>query len=153
MRARPSRHDECDWLFELHRSEGPEIGLDLERQFKTLHDRAQVLLAICGVLISASVIITTGRRVGGSTHAVHDIAGWLLALAGFSDIAATSVIVAGVLSIRWLTQLPGEDLRTWVMRAIAHRDTKTRAYRVALRLVLLSMLFYQAAVLIVVLQL
>ena len=36
---------------------------------------------------------------------------------------------------------------------IAHRDHKTRAYHAALGMVMMSMLFYQAAVLIVVLQL
>jgi hypothetical protein len=40
-----------------------------------------------------------------------------------------------------------------MVRTIAYRDRKTHAYQFALGLVLLSMLFYQAAVLIVVLQL
>lgn len=81
------------------------------------------------------------------------VAGWLLALAGLCDIMATAIIVGGVLHIRWLTQEPTEDLRTWMMRAIAHRDAKTRAYHAALIVVMLSMLFYQGAVLIVVFQL
>jgi hypothetical protein len=40
-----------------------------------------------------------------------------------------------------------------MMRAIAHRDTKTRAVHAALAVVILSMLVYQSAVLIIVLQL
>jgi len=112
-----------------------------------------VLLGICGVLLTASVLITTGRIIGQGSYALERIAGWFLALAGLCDIASTAIIVGGVLHIRWLTQAPGEDLRAWMMRAIAHRDAKTRAYHVALGVVMLSMAFYQAAVLIVVLQL
>ena len=67
--------------------------------------------------------------------------------------AAPGIKVGGVLNIRWLTQRPGEDARSWVSRAIAYRDRKRRIYHLALGLVMLSMLFYQAAVLIVVLQL
>jgi hypothetical protein len=126
---------------------------ELEQQFGTLHGRAQLLLGICGVLLTASVLITTGRIIGRGTLALARIAGWLLAAAGFCDITATAIIVAGVLHIRWLTQDPSEDLRAWMMRAIAHRDAKTRTYHIALAVVLLSMLFYQAAVLIVVVQL
>lgn len=112
-----------------------------------------MLLGICGVLLTASVLITTGRIIGQGSYALERIAGWFLALAGLCDIASTAIIVGGVLHIRWLTQAPGEDLRAWMMRAIAHRDAKTRAYHVALGVVMLSMAFYQAAVLIVVLQL
>src|SRR5262249_23698501 len=142
-----SRAEECD------RSDDSAIKRELEQQFATLHNRAQVLLGICGVLLTASVLITTGRIIGRGDYALERAAGWLLALAGLCDIASTAIVVGGVLHIDWLTQAPGEDLRDWMMRAIAHRDTKTRAYHAALGGVMLSMLFYQAAVLIVVLQL
>lgn len=126
---------------------------ELEQQFATLHARAQVLLGICGVLLTASVLITTGRIIGRGNYQLARLAGTFLALAGLCDIAATAIVVGGVLNIRWLTQEPSKDLRAWMMRAIAHRDKKTRAYHLALSVVLLSMVFYQAAVLIVVLQL
>jgi hypothetical protein len=153
VRAALTHSEECDQLTELHRADRTAIQQELERQFATLHGRAQVLLGICGVLITASVLITTGRIIGRGGYALARLAGWLLALAGLCDIAATAICVAGVLHIRWLTQEPREDLRAWMMRAIAHRDTKTRAYHAALAFAMVSMLFYQAAVLIVVLQL
>jgi hypothetical protein len=126
---------------------------ELEQQFATLHSRAQVLLGICGVLLTASVLITTGRIIGRGNYALARIAGWSLALAGLCDITATAIVVGGVLRIRWLTRLPDEDLSAWMTRAIAHRDAKTRAYHVALGVVLVSMLFYQTAVLLIILQL
>ena len=151
MRA-AARAEECEQLIEVHRSE-PELRGEVAQQFTTLHGRAQVLLGICGVLLTASVLITTGRIIGHGTYVLERVAGMLLALAGLCDIVATGIVVAGVLHIRWLTPRHGEDLRTWIMRALAHRDAKTRAYHAALAAVILSMLFYQAAVLIVVLQL
>jgi hypothetical protein len=153
VQAAQRQVEERDQLIELYRADSAAIWHELEEQFKTLHNRAQVLLGICGVLITASVLITTGRIIGRGTLALAHAAGWLLALAGLCDIAATAIIVGGVLQIRWLTQSPGEDLRSWTMRAVAHRDAKTRAYHVALVITMLSMLFYQAAVLIAVLQL
>ena len=126
---------------------------ELEEQFKMLHGRAQVLLGICGVLLTSSVLITTGRIIGQGNYELARLAGWLLALAGLCDITATAISVGGVLHIRWVTQGLDEDVRAWMMRALAHRDRRTRAYHVALGVVLLSMLFYQAAVLLVVLQL
>src|SRR5215510_2887110 len=100
-----SRADESD------RSDGSAIQRELEQQFATLHGRAQVLLGICGVLLTASVLITTGRIIGRGSYTLERVAGWLLALAGMCDIASTAIIVGGVLHIRWLTQEPGEDLR------------------------------------------
>lgn len=143
MQASEDQAEECERL----------TREEIESQFATLHGRAQLLLGICGVLLTASVLITTGRIIGRGTYMLARVAGWLLALAGLSDIAATAIIVGGVLHIRWLTQEPSDDLHGWMMRAIAHRDAKTRAYHAALAIVMLSMLFYQGAVLIVVLQL
>lgn len=153
MRAAQRQLEERDQLIELYRADGSAIWHELEEQFKTLHGRAQVLLGICGVLITASVLITTGRIIGKGSLTLAHAAGLFLALAGMCDLAATAIIVGGVLQIRWLTQSPGEDLRGWTMRAIAHRDAKTRAYHVALVITMLSMLFYQGAVLIAVVQL
>lgn len=154
MRAvQDRRAEECDRLFVLHHSDPTSIRKELDQQFATLHGRAQLLLGICGVLLSASVLITTGRIIGRGTYELERVAAALLAFAGMCDIAATAIIVGGVLRIQWLTQAPAEDLREWMMRAITHRDAKTRAYHVALGFAMLSMSVYQAAVLIVVLQL
>jgi hypothetical protein len=153
VRGSLRRASECDHFLELHRSDPSAIRRDLEEQFKALQGRSHVLLGICGVLLTASVLITTGRIISKGNYALARAAGWLLALAGLCDIMATFVIVAAVLNIQWITRMPNEDLRTWIARAIAYRDHKTLAYHFALGVVLLSMLFYQAAVLIVVLQL
>jgi hypothetical protein len=145
-----TREEECDRILKGH---GPEdferISSALDRQFGTIHNRAQLLLGICGVMISASVLITTGRIIGRPDFLHQHIAGRLLIVAGGTEILAAAVVVAGVLSVRWITQQPGDDLRGWVISNLAYRDRKTRSYRVAIALVLLSLVTYQVAVAIV----
>jgi hypothetical protein len=153
VRALQSRAEERDQLVALYRWDSTAIKRELDQQFTTLHNRAQLLLGLCGVLLTAAVLITTGRIIGRGTYSLQHVAGLCLGAAGFCDIVATTIIVGGVLHIRWLTPGPGEDLGAWTLRAVSHRDRKTRAYHAALVVLMLSMAFYEAAVLIVVLQL
>jgi hypothetical protein len=89
-----------------------EIRREIAQPFATLHGRAQVLLGICGVLLTASVLITTGRLLDRGSYALARLAGWLLALADLCDIAATAICVGGVLHIRWLTEDPSRTCAT-----------------------------------------
>jgi hypothetical protein len=77
----------------------------------------------------------------------------VLVVAGILEITAAAVVVAGVLRVRWITQQPGADLSEWVMSNLAYRDEKVRVYRVAMVLLLLSMVAYQTAIAIALLQL
>jgi hypothetical protein len=149
-----TREDECERIMTAHGSDFERISEALDRQFRTIHNRAQLLLGICGVLISASVVVTTGRLIGRRPEFAHQhVAGVLLVVAGLLEIAAAAVVVGGVLNVRWITQQPGEDLHAWVFTNLAYRDTKTVAYRVATGLILCSMISYQAAIAIAMLQL
>jgi hypothetical protein len=149
-----SRDEECERILNVH---GPgdfaAISTELNRQFATIHNRAQLLLGICGVLISASVLVTTGRLIGRPQFLHQRFAGRLLVVAGLLEIAAAAVVVGGVLNVRWITQQPGGDLRAWVLSNLKYRDGKTRAYRLGLVLVLLSMVLYQTAVAVALIQL
>lgn len=117
----------------------------LDVQFKLLHGRAQVLLGICGVLVSTSVLLMSAK-LAMRANAVH--IQWITPLllgAGAAAITAAAIVVAGVLRIRWTTELPGPDLRTWVMTSLRYRDSKTNAYRVSTLVLLLSMALFQTA--------
>jgi len=149
--------EECERIVKSH---GPEdferISEALDRQFRTIHNRAQLLLGICGVLISASVVVTAGRLIGRAARPEFEhqhAAGRLLVVAGMLDIAASAVVVGGVLNIRWSTRQPGDDLHAWVLSNLAYRDRKTRAYQVATVFLLFSMIAYQIAIAIAMLQL
>jgi uncharacterized membrane protein YcjF (UPF0283 family) len=150
-----SREAECQRILTAH---GPpnfeRISEALDRQFNTINNRAQLLLGICGVLISASVVVTTGRLIGRRAEFAHQhLAGVLFVAAGILEIAAAAVVVGGVLHIRWITQQPEQDLHHWVHSTLIYRDRKTLAYRWAIVLVLLSMISYQVAISIALLQL
>jgi hypothetical protein len=156
-RAGPSltREEECDRIVKSH---GPgdfdSISKALDRQFRTIHNRAQLLLGICGVLISAGVVVTTGRLIGRRPELEHQrLAGVMLVIAGSLDVAAAIIVVGGVLTIRWITQQPGEDLRAWVYSNLAYRDRKTRAYTAAIVLLLFSVISHQIAMAIALLRL
>ena len=150
-----TREEECERIVKAHGPDGfDRISEALDRQFRTIHNRAQLLLGICGVLISASVVVTTGRLIGRRPEFQHQhFAGVMLVIAGVLEIAAAGVVVGGVLNIRWITQHAGDDLHAWVRANLAYRDRKTAAYRLAIAFVLLSMLSYQIAIAIALLQL
>jgi hypothetical protein len=54
------------------------ISAALDRQFHTIHNHAQLLLGICGVLITASVLVTSGRLTGRPLFLYRHFAGALL---------------------------------------------------------------------------
>jgi hypothetical protein len=147
---RPSgltREEECERILEHY---GPEhfekISDALDGQFRTIHNRAELLLGICGILISANVIVSTGRLLREGDFA-HQLAPRVfLAAAGALVMLAAGIVVGGVLRVRWITQQPGDDIRSWVMSNLAYRDAKTRSYRISTLLVLVAMASYEIAV-------
>jgi hypothetical protein len=150
-----SRVEECERIVEFYHSDFEAISVALDRQFRTMHNRAQVLLAICGILISASVLVTTGKLIARPVSGLTgkpSVAGIVLVVAGMLEVAAAAVVVGGVMSVRWITQQPGTEVRAWVMSNLVYRDQKTDVYHVAVLLVLLSMLAYQTAITIALLQ-
>lgn len=143
---RLTREEECDRILKTCGPDHTEkIFLVIDRQFRMLHNRAQVLLAICGVLLSTSVVLMTGKIIS-STHLEHQaVIVPLLVAAGAAEIAAAAIVVGGVLRIRWTSQLPGDDVRGWVLHSLQYRDRKTTTYHTGIAVLLLSMLFFQTA--------
>jgi len=146
MGAPLSRDQECERILQVHaRDDFERISVVFDRQFRTIHNRAQLLLGICSVLISANVLVSAGRLIGRVSPS-RPVVGFPLLVAGVLAITAAGVICSAVARVRWTTQQSGDDLRSWVLTNLAYRDAKTRAYRLSVWLVMLSMLAYQAAV-------
>lgn len=141
-----TRDEECERILRVSGDDHQAIIAALDRQFRIIHNRAQVLLAICGVLLSTSVVLMTGKIIGRAKPMPGDPIGKLLIAAGATEIAATAIIVGGVLNVRWMSQLEGRDLREWIGTSLRYRDGKTHAYRLGILLVLISMILYQSAV-------
>lgn len=112
----------------------------LERQFSVLHNRTQVMIGLCGVVITTTGF--SGRIIAGTNFVAQ-----LLIVNGISLVLlAAAVVVWSVLHLRWLTQQPGEDIRAWLMTVLSYRDRKTDAYRVGMALLLVGLTLYVAAI-------
>ena len=122
------------------------IAMMLERQFGVLHARAQVLLGLCGIVITTTGF--SGRLIAGTNlfAQVLIIAGVMLVM------VAAIMVVSGVLHLNWLTQHPGEDFDAWVLEAISTRDRKTRAYRWSIVLLMWGIALYVIAMAIMLLH-
>ena len=118
----------------------------LERHFLVLHNRAQVLLTLCGIIVSTTGF--SGRNIAGSGSVaqVLVIVGVLLVL------ISAGVVCWGVLHLRWLTMQPGDDMRSWLTGSLRYRDFKTRTYRAALFVMLCGLTAYVAAIILMLLN-
>lgn len=112
----------------------------LERQFSVLMTRAQVLMGLCGVVITTTGF--SGRIIAGTST----LAQWLI-ISGISlTLAAAAVVVFGVLPLRWLTQQPGNTTEAWLAESLRYRDRKLKHYRVGVVLMLAGLAVYVAAI-------
>jgi hypothetical protein len=118
----------------------PEIMAMLERQFAVLHNRAQVLLALCGIVISTTGF--SGRLIAGTNELAQG-----LIIAGIALVLlSAAVVVWGVLHLRWLTLQGGTDVDSWLATSLDYRDRKTELYRVAIMLMLAGLALYVASI-------
>ncbi|WP_437929445.1 hypothetical protein WMF37_09295 [Sorangium sp. So ce291] len=136
-----TREEEADRFIELVGPGSWEVmhGI-LERQFAVLHNRAQVLIGLSGIVITTTGF--SGRLIAGTSRAAQG-----LIIAGVATVLlSATLIVWGVQHIRWLTQQPGGDVRGWLLVALAYRDRKTTIYRVAIAFLLVGLSFYVIAI-------
>ena len=118
----------------------------LERQFGVLHNRAQVLLTLCGIVISTTGF--SGRLIAGT-----NLAAQLLVILGVSLVlASAAVVVWGVQHLSWLTLQKGDLIGGWLRTCLAYRDRKTRFYRLGIALMLLGLTAYVGAISIMLLN-
>jgi len=118
----------------------------LERQFALLHNRSQILLTLCGI-----VITTTGFS-GRFIASTNRWAEYTVILSIVFALLSASIVVWRVLHLHWLTAQLGEDRSAWLKRSLAYRDQKTRGYRVGIWLLLVSLFFYVVAITIMLLN-
>ncbi|HOT11915.1 MAG TPA: hypothetical protein PLJ27_18205 [Polyangiaceae bacterium] len=118
----------------------------LDRHFNVLHNRAQVMLGLCGVVITTTGF--SGRIIAGT----NTLAQWLIVSSVALVLLAAAVVVWGVLHLRWLTQQPGDSVQVWLMEALTYRDHKTQAYRIGISLLLVGLALYVAAIAIMLLH-
>ncbi len=136
-----NRKEECDRIVqEVGGGRMEPIMAMLERQFTVLHNRTQVVLGLCGVIITTTGF--SGRIIAGTNIVAQVLIINSVALV----LLAAAVVVWSVLHLRWLTQQPGESVYAWLMTVLAYRDRKTDAYRVGITLLLVGLALYVAAI-------
>ncbi len=101
---------------------------------------AQVLLGLCGIVVTTTGF--SGRLIAGTSRPAQ----WLIVLGVVLVLTAAALVVVGVLHLWWLTQHPGKSTRDWLGHALGYRDRKTRFYRFAIVLMLAGLVFYVAAI-------
>ncbi|MCC6580297.1 MAG: hypothetical protein IT440_07625 [Phycisphaeraceae bacterium] len=135
-----NRQRELDRILDLYGPDQPVKAMELlERQFTILHNRAQVVLGLCGIVITTTGF--SGRLVAGTSVLAQSL---IVGGVGLSLLAGI-VVVRGVLHLRWLTQQPGDEPRQWLAEALAYRDRKTSCYRAGLLILLAGMALYVVA--------
>jgi hypothetical protein len=119
----------------------PQKAFDvLERQLGVLVIRSQVLLSLCGIVITVTGF--SGRAIAATGMAAR-----VLIVAGLAIVLlAAAVVVGGVFRVTWLTQHLGEDERASIVSCIEVRESKTRYLKAGLVLFLGGFALYVAAV-------
>lgn len=130
---------ETDRILEQYGENVPEIMQMLERQFAVLHNRAQVLLTLCGIVISTTGF--SGRLVAGTNQIAQTCI-----IVGVGLILLAAIVCSwGVLHLRWLTMQKGETARAWLETSLRYRNVKTTSYRVAVIIMLFGLTTYCVA--------
>jgi hypothetical protein len=135
-----TRTEEADRILTLYGNDLPAIMTMLERQFVVLHNRAQVLLTLCGIVISTTGF--SGRVIAGTNALAQALIVGGVALV----LLSAAIVVWGVLHLRWLTMQSGEDTRAWLLTSLDYRDRKTNAYRVGIVVMLIGLTLYVGAI-------
>jgi hypothetical protein len=135
-----SRSAEIDRILSLYGSDAAGMMAMLERQFAVLHNRSQVLLGLCGIVISSTGF--SGRAIAGTGFGAK-----VLVITGVALVMLSAALVAvGVQHLWWLSQQPGADTRAWLEASLNYRDRKTNFYRVALIVMIAGLACYVAAI-------
>ena len=140
------RQHEAERIATFYNHEPAKVMESLERQFSILHNRSQVLLGLCGVIITTTGF--SGRLIAGTNAAAQ----WLIILGVSLSLLSALVVVWGVLHLRWLSQQAGDVLMPWLITCLEYRDRKTRAYRWAITIFLSGAAAYVMAIAIMLLN-
>ncbi len=115
-------------------------------QMTVLQNRAQMLLAL-----SAVTITVTG--FSGRTIAATSFSAQLFVVIGLGlVILAAGICVFGVLNVKWMTLINGDEIEEWLHNTLIYRDRKTKAYKLATFVLLLGLIVYGCSVALMLLE-
>lgn len=112
----------------------------IERQFNTLHNRAQVLFSFCGIVITVTGF--SGRLIAGTNPVAQ---GSIVAGLGIV-IGCAFYIFHSVMTLRWASQRLSSDPEIALQRLIHRRNQKTTAYRRGGYILFVGLILYGTAI-------
>jgi hypothetical protein len=123
------------------------VGGDHEAAFRLLEQQLAVMVVRTQVLLSLSGIVITVTGFSGRVIAQTGSVGRALISAGIVIVlAAALTAIAGVLRLRWLTQLIADEPEDTLLAILALRDQKSRWLTVAMALFGLGFACYCGAI-------
>lgn len=132
--------NEADRIMKLVKGDMLNALAIVKDQLQVLHTRAQVLLSLAGVVITVTGF--SGRIIADTNKASQ-----LFIIAGLFTVLLSAVIMSTkVMSVKWLTgEVYGDDLET-LQGIIRRRNSKTTAYQLGGRVLILGIFLYCVAV-------
>jgi hypothetical protein len=138
MAIHSSPEAEADALLAMHGGNLAAAIATVAGQFNVIQAREQLLLTL------ATLTLTITGFSGPKIIESSEVARWSLA-AGLVVVLAGVVHILFTLRVRWLTSFAGDD-RARLAAALAHRDSKTRAFGRELILLACGLALYVASV-------
>jgi hypothetical protein len=112
----------------------------VERQLSVLVLRTQVMLSLCGIVITVTGF--SGRAIAETSHLARVcIASGILVV-----LSSAAVAIWGVLRLRWYTQELTDDPMATIERGLEIRDRKSRSMSAALLLFIAGFSLYCFAI-------
>jgi hypothetical protein len=132
--------DEARRILTLTRSDTFAAFQVLERQLAVVMLRTQVLLSLCGIVITVTGF--SGRAIAQTSLLARlSITGGIVVV-----LAAAAVAIVGVLRLKWMTQTLADDPLATLVNAIEIRERKTRYLGVAQLLFVCGFALYCTAI-------
>ncbi|MBI5381098.1 MAG: hypothetical protein HZA31_04290 [Opitutae bacterium] len=130
---------EARQLQELYQHDMSRCLAVIEGQYGTLQSRSQLILSL--VTITLTITGFSGPHIAASGRVAR-----VAITSGLSlSLLSALLVIAGILSLRWNTQLAAKDHHALLTHLIRRREQKTQFYRGALAILSLGLSLYTAA--------
>lgn len=139
----PAEQNEIDSLYKHFGGEGNSIQriyTMVETQHGIVHQRAQSLIQLAGVVITVTGF--SGRLIADTdkTAQILIVAGLSLVLLG------AAIALLWVMPIKWMSSYMHLEERDWLVTALRRRERKSRAFALASVILITGMVFYVASI-------
>mgnify|MGYP000863687011 FL=1 len=130
--------EEYRFLLQVLGSEA-EVWKSLQQQFGIVTQRTQMVFGVGALAISVAGFSGHRLAAAGPFSGLTLMAGLLCILAGLF------VALYGVVRVRWMSSLRGDTVEASFLRLLAVRNRKTRYFLWSLKLVIVGLVLYVAA--------